>query len=215
MASGAIARASCARVRAPYGADVSVANLVGGYAIVRVLGRGGAATVYLARQLDLNRPVALKELSGIDEPRVAKRFLREARVSGSLSHPNIVVVHDYFEDQGTPYIAMEYVAGGTLRPHIGRLSLAQTAGVIEGVLAGLSHAEQHGIVHRDLKPENLMVTADGGTKIADFGIAKAINELATSSGFATKTGAAIGTPSYMAPEQAKAEPVSSRTDLYA
>src|SRR3954452_631392 len=173
------------------------------------------ATVYMARQADLRRLVALKELGGLRtaEPSFAKRFVREARVAGALSHPSIVTVHDFFEYEGTPYIAMELVPGGTLRPHIGGMSLAAAAAVLESVLAGLAHAEEHGIVHRDLKPENLMVTSDGRVKIADFGIAKATGALQTGS-FRTETGTTIGTPSYMAPEQAMGAAVGPWTDLY-
>ena len=144
-----------------------------------------------------------------------QRFLRESRIAGSLQHANIVTVHDYFEHDGAPYIAMEYVARGSLRPLVGRLTLAQIVGVLEGLLAGLAHAESRGIVHRDLKPENLMVSGDGIVKIADFGIAKAFNSAAASSGFATRTGTTVGTPSYMAPEQAMATDVGPWTDLYA
>src|SRR6267142_689278 len=138
-------------------------QIVGRYEILRELGRGGMATVYLARQIDLDRPVALKELGALStsDPSFAKRFLREARLGGSLSHPNIVTVYEYFADGGTPYIAMEYVENGTLRPHVGRMSLAEIGGVLEAVLSGLALAEQRHIVHRDLKPENLLVTADG------------------------------------------------------
>src|SRR4051794_28879798 len=173
------------------------------------------ATVYLARQLDLDRLVALKELAALRMPdaSVAQRFLREARVAGSLTHPNIVTVHDYLQQDGTPYIAMEYVERGSLRPHVGSLSPAQIGGVLEGILAGLAHAEGHGIVHRDLKPENVMITGDGRVKIADFGIAKATNTVRTTAAL-TSTGTAIGTPSYMAPEQALAEDVGPWTDLY-
>ena len=148
------------------------------YEILREVGRGGMAMVYLARQTDLDRFVALKELGAFhaSDPSFAQRFLRELRVAGSLSHPSIVTVHDYFEHDGTPYIAMEYVERGSLRPYVGQMDLAQVAGVLEGLLAGLAQAEQHGIVHRDLKPENLMVTSDGRVKIADFGIAKATHE---------------------------------------
>jgi serine/threonine protein kinase len=108
---------------------------------------------------------------------------------------------------------MEYVSRGSLRPYVGRLTLAQIAGVLEGVLAGLAHAEQAGSVHRDLKPENLMVTAEGRVKIADFGIAKA-TQTAGMTAALTATGSAVGTPTYMAPEQAMAEPVGPWTDLY-
>jgi Protein kinase domain len=173
------------------------------------------ATVYLARQLDLDRLVALKELRALSssDPSFATRFLREARMAGSLSHPNIVTVHDYIESGGTPFIAMEYVERGSLRPHIGQMSLAQVGGVLEGVLAGLEYAGQRGIVHRDIKPENVMIASDGRVKIADFGIAKARNAFQTS-GSLTADGTALGTPNYMAPEQASAEEVGPATDIY-
>src|SRR5919197_3900186 len=153
-----------------------VMKTVGRYEILRDIGRGGMAVVYLARQTDLDRNVALKELGAFHamDPAFAERFLRESRVAGSLSHPNIVTVHDYFEHEGIPYIAMEYMERGSLRPWVGHLSWVQVGGVLEGLLAGLAHAHRQGIVHRDLKPENLMITGDGSIKIADFGIAKAL-----------------------------------------
>jgi serine/threonine protein kinase len=192
-----------------------VMKTVGRYEILREVGRGGMAMVYLARQTDLDRFVALKELAAFhaSDASFAHRFLRESRVAGSLSHPNIVTVHDYFEHDGTPYIAMEYVERGSLRPYVGRMTLAQVSGVLEGLLAGLAHAEQQGIVHRDLKPENLMVTADGRVKIADFGIAKATTKMQTGA-FLTATGTTVGTPTYMAPEQAMAQDIGPWTDLY-
>src|ERR1700754_3611234 len=192
-----------------------VMRKVGRYEILREVGRGGMAVVYLARQSDLDRFVALKELGafGSSDPSFAQRFLRESRVAGSLSHPNSVTVHDYFEHERTPYIAMEYIERGSLRPYVGRMNMAQIGGVLEGLLAGLTHAETHDIVHRDLKPENLMVTADGRVKIADFGIAKATTKMQTGA-FLTATGTTVGTPTYMAPEQAMAQDIGPWTDLY-
>ena len=190
---------------------------VGRYELVRELGRGGTATVYLARQTDLNRVVALKELSAlpVSDPSTARRFVRESRLAGSLNHPNIVTVHDFFEDHGTPYIAMEYLARGSLRPLVdAQLTFAEVAGVLDGMLAGLSHAHEHGIVHRDIKPENLMITADGRVKIADFGIAKVVDE-ALAGTMLTAKGTTIGTPTYMAPEQAMGQGIGPWTDLYA
>jgi serine/threonine protein kinase len=189
--------------------------VVGGYEILHEIGRGGMATVYLARQLDLDRLSALKELGGLNrpDPTFARRFVREAHMAGSLSHPNIVTVYDYVTHEGTPYIAMEYLERGSLRPYVGRLSLAQLGGVLEGLLAGLARAHAAGIVHRDLKPENLLVADNGAVKIADFGIAKANDEL----GFATRvtaTGTTIGTPEYMAPEQAMGKKIGPAADLY-
>src|SRR4051794_60858 len=174
------------------------------------------ATVHLARQLDLGRLVALKELQLFDraDPSAAQRFLREARMAGSLSHPNIVTVYEYFEEGGTPYIAMEHVDGGSLRPHMAQhLSLPQIGGVLEGLLAGLGHAERQGVVHRDIKPENVLLTADGRVKIADFGIAKASDQMMTAAAL-TATGSTIGTPAYRARERAMGRPVSPRTALY-
>jgi len=173
------------------------------------------AVVYLADQPDLGRRVALKELSSLHaaDPSWARRFVSESRIAGSLGHPNIVTVHDYFEHDGTPYIAMEYMEQGSLRPFVGKLSLGQIGGVLEGLLAGLGHAHARGIVHRDLKPENLMVTGEGGIKIADFGIAKALHAPATAMTL-TQAGMTVGTPAYMAPEQAMAKDIGPHTDLY-
>jgi serine/threonine protein kinase len=189
---------------------------VGRYEVLAELGRGGMAVVYMARQVDLDRFVALKELGAFHatDPSSLQRFLREARLAGSLTHPNIVMVHESLEWEGLPYLSMEYIERGSLRPLVGRMTFPQIAGCLEAMLAGLSHAEEKGVVHRDLKPENLLITSDGRLKIADFGIAKAINRLATASGFATRTGTAIGTPAYMAPEQAMAHPIGPWTDLY-
>jgi len=195
--------------------SVSVPRRVGRYEIVREIGRGATATVYLARQTDLDRQIALKELSGSHaaDPSFFERFLRESRVAASLNHPNVVTVHEYFEHDGTAYIAMEYLERGSLRPFVGALTLPQTVGVLEGLLAGLEHAEARGIVHRDLKPENVMVSSTGTVKIADFGLAKALE--ADPSASITLSGTTVGTPAYMAPEQGLAGQVGPATDLYA
>ena len=171
---------------------------VGRYEILRQIGRGATSIVYLARQTDLDRNVALKELAAFHaaDPAFVERFLRESKLTGSLNHPNIVTVHEYFELDGTAYIAMEYFERGSLRPLVGRLTRAQTVGVLESVLSGLAHAEARGVVHRDLKPENLMVTVEGNVKIADFGIAKALE--AGGSASLTETGATVGTPAMAA-----------------
>jgi serine/threonine protein kinase len=181
------------------------------YEIVRELGRGSNAVVYLARHLALNKPVALKQLSRVADREAAERFLREAQLAAGLTHPNIVGVYDYFEHDGTPYIAMEYLERGSLRTFVHRLSPAEIFTVLDGLLSGLACAERHGVVHRDLKPENLLVTDDGQVKIADFGIAKA-SAAATSN--LTRTGLVVGAPAYMAPEQAKGEETGPAADLY-
>jgi hypothetical protein len=194
----------------------STERAVGRYHIEGELGRGGMAVVFLARQLDLDRPVALKELAlaPTADASLAKRFLREARLAGSLSHPNIVTVHEYFEHAGIPYIAMEYMERGALRRYVGRMSLAQIGAVLEAALAGIGHAASRQIVHRDIKPENIMINTEGRAKIADFGIATATNAVRSPASM-TAPGTAIGTPNYMAPEQATARQVGPATDLYA
>ena len=145
---------------------------------------------------------------------MAERFSREARVAGALSHPNIATVFEAFEHEGVPYIAVEYLERGSMRPLVKSLSLPQTVGVLEGLLAGLAHAHARGVVHRDLKPENILITDGGAMKIADFGIAKAYNQVWTAN-YPTATGMAIGTPAYMAPEQALGRGIGPWTDLYA
>jgi serine/threonine protein kinase len=190
-------------------------KIVGRYELLDPIGYGGMAVVYLARQTDLDRLVALKELRLFqmpDDPGLAERFLREAHMAGKMSHPNIVTVHEYFEHEGTPYIAMEYLQRGSLRPWVDGMSTAQIAGVLEGALAALDHAEGYGIVHRDLKPENMLVTDQGQIKVADFGIAKP--PTTHTSPMLTATGTTVGTPTYMAPEQAMGHTLGPYTDLY-
>jgi serine/threonine protein kinase len=192
-----------------------VLKRVGRFDLLEVIGRGGAAVVYLALQRDLQRHVALKELAPfhLADSSFAERFVEESRLAGSMNHANIVTVHEFFEDGSVPYIAMEYLPHGSLRQYIGRLSMAQIAGVLEGVLAGLAHGEAHRIVHRDLKPENLLVAVDGRVKIADFGVARAYSKAATRA-VVTVAGTTIGTPAYMSPEQALGTDLTPATDLY-
>ena len=184
------------------------------YDVIRELGRGGMAVVHLARQREMQRLVALKELGGFQarDPASVERFLRESRMAGSLNHPNIVTVYEYFEDQGTPYIAMELVEGGSLRPLIGDLSLPRVARVLEDLLAAVGHAGKAGIVHRDIKPENTLITKDGRIKVADFGIAK--GAAASGQQGLTSEGMTVGTPEYMSPEQALGKGVAPPSDLY-
>jgi predicted Ser/Thr protein kinase len=190
-----------------------VQQRIGAYEVVRVLAHGGMGTVYEARQPALDRAVALKRVNvRTADATAVRRFLHESRIAAALDHPNIVTVHDLFEWEGFPCIAMELLPRGSLRRWVGHLAPAQVLGVLEGVLAALEHAERHGVVHRDLKPENVLVTSRGAVKIADFGIAKALTRV---SGAFTATGTAIGTPAYMAPEQAMGRPVGPSADLYA
>ncbi len=191
-----------------------MASSLDSYDLIRELGRGGMAVVHLARQRDLSRLVALKELAGfsVGDPSAAERFLRESRVAGSLNHPNIVTVYEYFDDGGTPFIAMELMEGGSLRPLVGELSLPKVARVLEDLLAAVGHAGRAGIVHRDLKPENALITKDGRVKVADFGIAKAAE---SGQQGLTSEGMTVGTPEYMSPEQAMAKDIGPPSDLYA
>ena len=164
--------------------------------------------VYMARHLLLNRPVAVKMLlnGAHASPKSRERFLREAEAVASLRHPNIVQVHDMGDQGGLPYFTMEFVEGGNLAQRSGghapapRRSSALVATLAEAVHA----AHRGGIVHRDLKPSNVLLTADGTPKISDFGLARRMEGEAG----LTWTGTAIGTPSYMAPEQAEAEHLS-------
>ena len=192
-----------------------VLKRVGRYDLLEVIGRGGAAVVYLAHQRDLQRHVALKELAPYQaaDTSFAERFVEESRLAGSMNHANVVTVHEFFEDGGVPYIAMEYLPNGSLRQYIGELSTAQIAGVLEGVLAGLSHGEAHGIVHRDLKPENLLVAADGRVKIADFGVARAYNQAPTRA-VVTVAGTTIGTPDLHVARAGAGQRPDPATDLY-
>ncbi len=188
-------------------------RVVGPYRIVRPLGSGAMAFVWVAEHRKLRRRIALKRLNLRDSsPDASRRFERESRIAASLHHPRIVAVHDYLEHDGCPYIAMEFVAGGTLRPLIGSLTLEQVFGVLADVLEALAYTEERQVVHRDIKPDNVLVATDGRVKLADFGIAKLV---ADGPERLTASGVAVGTPEYMAPEQATAEPVSAATDLYA
>ena len=188
---------------------------IGRYEIVQELGRGATASVYLARHALLGKEVALKELyrQQAADPIVAERFLREAQLASSLVHPNIVTIYDYFPHRGLPYIAMEYLERGSLRPLIGRLDSDEIITVLQGLLAGLAYAEAKTVVHRDLKPENLMLTDTGSIKITDFGIAKAYGP--DDKGKLTQTGTVVGAPAYMSPEQATGRDAGPLADLYA
>jgi serine/threonine-protein kinase len=194
---------------------LSVEALAAGrYRIERVLGHGGMAAVYLARDGELERPVAVKllaeNLAGDESFR--DRFVREARLAARLSHPNVVQVFDAGEDGNRPFIVMEYVEGETLADVLGRrgrLPAHETVDLALQVCGGLEHAHEHGLVHRDVKPGNLLVRSDGMLKIADFGIARAAEATKL-----TQIGTVLGTAAYLAPEQLAGEDVGQRADLY-
>jgi eukaryotic-like serine/threonine-protein kinase len=192
--------------------------LHGRYRVLQCLTRGGMGVVYRGERLQLGRPVAIKFLhesyAAADDGK--RRFEVEARAMSRLAHPNCVAVTDFGVDQGAPYLVMDFVPGQTLRDLLaveGRLPPSRALDIIRQVLAGVAHAHGHQIVHRDLKPENVLVTALEGhgehVRIVDFGLAKLRNEASVT------TGIAVGTPSYMSPEQTMGSKVDERADIYA
>ncbi|MGB4688595.1 MAG: Stk1 family PASTA domain-containing Ser/Thr kinase, partial [Candidatus Nanopelagicales bacterium] len=198
------------------------------YEIGAVIGRGGMAEVHEGRDLRLGRRVAIKILRPdlAKDPTFQARFRREAQSAASLNHPNIVAVYDTGQDtlspEGdngepavvVPYIVMEFVDGMTLRQIVasGRRLLPERAlEITSGILSALDYAHRHGIVHRDIKPANVMLTRTGDVKVMDFGIARAINDVASTM---TSASAVMGTAQYLSPEQARGEVVDARSDLY-
>ena len=191
---------------------VTDATFIGRYHVARLLGRGGMAEVYLARDPVLDREVAVKLIAGpMDENTGRRRLIREARAAGRLQHPNIVTIFDAGEHEGRPYIAMEYVSGETLRSLIQRrvpMPLRQRLQLFEGACAGLAHAHRAGVVHLDIKPDNLMVDESGTAKVLDFGIARVLK----GEGLATKH--ILGTLRYMSPEQIAGDVFDHRSDIF-
>jgi predicted Ser/Thr protein kinase len=183
------------------------------YEIVRVLGRGGMGTVYLGRDADLDRSVAIKVLRNpLSDEELLQRFLREARAAANLRHENIITIYEVGQHDRQPFMAMEYVNGPSLGQVIGArepLPLERRLSYIEQICAGLHHAHQEGIVHRDIKPPNLMVDRGSVIRIVDFGIARV-----EGSGMTTD-GTLIGSLNYMSPEQMLGRPVDLRSDIFA
>jgi tRNA A-37 threonylcarbamoyl transferase component Bud32 len=185
------------------------------YEILREIGRGGMATVYLAYDPNFQREVAVKVMlrEAVDNPALFQRFLREARTIASLEHPAIVPVYDFGEEDGRPFLVMRYLSGGSLAERIrkGPIPIAEAAKVLVRIGGALESAHAKGIVHRDIKPSNILFDPSGEAYLTDFGIAL-LSETAS-----TLTGAAVlGTPSYMAPEQIRGEgKVDGRADIYA
>src|SRR6266536_2390300 len=196
-------------------------QLLGGrYELDGVVGRGGMAEVYRARDLRLDRIVAVKTLRDdlARDQTFQARFRREAQSAASLNHPSIVAVYDAGEDMvgptPVPYIVMEYVDGRTLRDLLRedrRLLPERAMEISDGVLRALDYSHRNGIVHRDIKPGNVMLTRAGQVKVMDFGIARAVSD---SQATMTQTAQVIGTAQYLSPEQARGERVDARSDLY-
>ena len=187
----------------------------GRYRLVAPLGAGASAQVFLADDVRLERQVAVKMLQPVlaDDERFLRRFRAEARTVAAISHPNVLVVHDWGEDD-VPYLVTEYLAGGSLRAmlHGGRtLAPSQALLVALDVCRGLAHAHASGLVHRDLKPANVLFDTGGRLRIADFGLARAIAEASVTE----PEGAVVGTARYAAPEQARGERLDGKADVYA
>lgn len=189
-------------------------TLNGRYRIIRSLGEGGMANVYLARDLILDRDVSVKllRLDLRDDPQTVKRFQREALAATELVHPNIVSVYDVGEENGMQYLVMEYVEGMDLKAYIKQhfpIPYQEVINIMEQVLSAVEVAHEHNIIHRDLKPQNILIDQHGNAKITDFGIAVALSEHTL-----TQTNTVLGSVHYLSPEQARGGMATKRSDIY-
>ncbi len=189
-------------------------KLGGRYRVIRPVGEGGMANVYLAQDLILNREVAVKvlRLDLQNDPDTIRRFQREELAATELVHPNIVTVYDVGEDNGLQYIVMEYVSGTDLKRYIADhypLSYAEVVRMMTEILAAVQQAHAHGIIHRDLKPQNILVAPSGHLKITDFGISVALSENSI-----TQTNSMLGSVHYLSPEQARGSIATKQSDIY-
>ena len=184
------------------------------YEIIKSIGEGGMANVYLAQDTILDRKVAIKVLRGdlANDEKFIRRFQREALSASSLSHPNIVEMYDVGEDNGNHYIVMEYIEGKTLKQLLkkrGNLTVSEAVDIMLQLTDGISHAHDSYIIHRDLKPQNIMIQEDGQIKITDFGIAMALNSTQL-----TQTNSVMGSVHYLPPEQASGKGSTIKCDIY-
>ncbi|MGD8377261.1 MAG: serine/threonine-protein kinase, partial [Acidobacteriota bacterium] len=207
--------------------DSASPGRIGRYEILEELGRGGMGVVYRARDVDLDRIVALKRPlvdEGADPGSSYERFRREARAAAKLSHPNIVPIYEVFEEDDVPWLAMEYVEGSSLREHLaasrGPLPVDEVLRLGEDLAAAVQAAHAGHVLHRDINPNNILIGRDGRALVTDFGLARfhvppeEASEASTLSDVATRSGAIRGTPGYMSPEQALGRPVDRRTDVF-
>lgn len=201
--------------------NLLIGQSIGRYHILEKLGEGGMAVVYKAYDTRLDTDVALKiirteKITSEAAPTVRKRFENEARKTARLTHPNIVPVIDYGEYEGTPFLVMKYLPGGTLKEYTGKpMSYKEAINIVIPILEALDYAHRNGIIHRDVKPGNILITESGEPMLSDFGIAKVLEASEETLDRLTVTGIGIGTPEYMSPEQAKGQSVDARTDIYA
>src|SRR5712692_3876280 len=209
--------------------SLSVGTRLGPYEILSALGAGGMGEVYRARDTTLNRDIAIKVLPDLfaSDPERLARFQREAQVLASLNHPNIAHIYGLEESTGVRALVMELVEGPTLANRIvqGAIPLAEALPIAKQIADGLEAAHEQGIIHRDLKPANIKVREDGTVKVLDFGLAKALDPMASSSAEAmhsptlsvraTQAGVILGTAAYMSPEQARGRPADKRADIWA
>ncbi|HUP61048.1 MAG TPA: serine/threonine-protein kinase [Thermoanaerobaculia bacterium] len=184
------------------------------FAVESLLGRGGMGSVYKARELTLDRHVALKIVpeSRRHDAQFVERFRREARIAARLRHPRIVSVHDVGTLGGFPYFSMDYIEGSTLRALVrrrGPLPYEDAISVVVEICRAVAHAHAKGVIHRDLKPENVMIDTEGDVFVMDFGLARVAEEPGL-----TQSGMIIGTPFYMSPEQLGGEKLDERSDVY-
>src|ERR1035437_2829134 len=201
---------------------MSPPSSIGHYRIVSKLGEGGMGTVYRALGTKLNRPVAIKFLSGdLADAAARRRFQREAQMASSLNHPHILTVHDAGEFEGRQYLVTEFVDGGTLKDwaKAERRTWRQTVELLTDVADGLAAAHAAGMTHRDIKPANILVAKNGYAKVADFGLAKLTETTPedvtrTLAAEPTRPGMIVGTIAYMSPEQASGRPVDARSDIF-
>jgi predicted ATPase/MoxR-like ATPase len=211
-----------ARAAQTQGSFVGQAPSLPGYELLREVGRGGMGVVYQARQVKLNRLVALKFLSAelSREAEAVERFQREALIVSALNDSHICTIYDLGDHQGQPFLVLEWIEGQTLRAFAGqRMSVAALAQVVRPVAQALRAAHAAGIVHRDIKPENVLVRADGQVKVLDFGVARLLpgsgRSVLPQAGKGTDPGTLVGTVRYMSPEQTRCEPASSASDVFA
>ncbi|MBI4558649.1 MAG: protein kinase [Candidatus Hydrogenedentes bacterium] len=204
---------------APSGAEATmvmqtVESALGGrYQLERELGRGGMGVVYLAKDIQLDRPVALKFLGSLidNSEEYRQRFIREAKTAAKISHPNIISIYDISASLGKAYIAMEFVEGPSLSRYLGKkgkIEPREAVNIVGQACSALAAIHEVGIVHRDIKPDNILIAKGGLVKLTDFGLAKAEDSRMT------KAGTIMGTPSYMAPEQAMGHDADARSDIY-